>query len=67
VHGGNDELEVTEITIDGASYDGAEAGGHLHRGNRDPGPGLDDGHSVAKRGAVQYMGWGRGNKKFGAG
>jgi hypothetical protein len=22
---------------------------------------------VAKRGVVQYMGWGRGNKKFGAG
>lgn len=63
---GNNEIEITETTMDGAAFDGAEAGGHLHRANRDPGPGIDDGHSVAKRGVVQYVGWGRGSK-FGAG
>ncbi|HWL95565.1 MAG TPA: RHS repeat-associated core domain-containing protein, partial [Phycisphaerae bacterium] len=63
---GSDTYEVTQTTIAGSSYSGASAGGHLHRGNRDPGPGPDDGQSVAARGVVQYMGWGRGNS-FGAG
>lgn len=63
---GSDTYDVTQTTMSGSSYDGATAGGHLHRGNRDPGPGPDDGHSVAARGVVQYMAWGRGSS-FGAG
>jgi hypothetical protein len=63
---GGNTYDVTQTIINGSSYDGASAGGHLHRGNRDPGPGPDDRHSVAARGVVQYMAWGRDNS-FGAG